>query len=99
MGVVALHRIADGAEPAWAELPGVYRELRINSARVVLLVSTTAFVLTTGMALGAAGTPLLNAAVLETGLTADDAGVLSAVGLAVMITGAALVTFGLVVGG
>ena len=51
------------------------------------------------MALGAAGTPLLNAAVLETGLTADDAGVLSAVGLAVMITGAALVTFGLVVGG
>jgi hypothetical protein len=72
---LALRRILRAPAAAWAELGGTDRVLRRGAVRLTLRVAEAALALTTASFLLFAALPLLNARVLETGLSSGAAGV------------------------
>ncbi|MFD1722376.1 hypothetical protein [Amnibacterium endophyticum] len=96
-GYLALWRICRTPTAAWPELRPADRALRRNAGSLVGLVVLAAVLLTGAQFLVGAGTPLLNAPVLDTGLAAGAAGALSVVGIVTVVLGAAVLVTGLVV--
>lgn len=88
---LALRRIVDAPGATWEELATVDDELRRRGALTVLRVATTALGLTTALILGIGAAPLINARVLDTGLTDD--GVAAATLAGMVALGASGVAF------
>ena len=93
--MLALRRIIDAPAAAWRALVEVDTALRVGAVRLVFRIASTALVLTLGMFLGAAGIPLLNAGVLETGLSAEGDAIAGVVGFVLVATSAFALLSGL----
>ncbi len=93
--VVTLHRIVSSPAAAWTELASEDRAQRTAAVRLVMRISSIALILTVGFFLGAAGIPLLNAEVLETGLSPSDDALARTVGLVLVSIGALSLLVGL----
>ncbi len=93
--VLAFRRVMVSPGASWPELAEADRMLRENAAGLILCIGIAPLLLTTGMLLAAAGLPLFNAHVLSAGLSVDAAQRLSAPGLILMLSGAAVILVGL----
>lgn len=81
---MALQRIVLAPATIWPELSDADTAMRAGAIRFVLRVAGAAFGLTAGLFLGLASLPLFNAPLLETGLSADNAAIVSRVGLVLL---------------
>lgn len=93
--VFAFRRLILVPSASWPELIEADRLLRTNAARLILYIGIAPMLLTTGMLLGAAGLPLLNAPGLDTGLTSGSAHALSILGFILLLLAAAVILVGL----
>lgn len=92
----AVRRVVSSPAAAWPELAHEDSSQRAGAVRLVLQTATVALVLTLGFFLGAAGIPLLNAEVLETGLSPRDDSIARSVGLVLVGSGATSLLYGCV---
>jgi hypothetical protein len=93
--VLALRRIITAPTAAWSELVDADTEIRVAAVRLVFRISSTPLVLSLGLFLGAAGLPLLNADVLETGLNPDGNALAHLLGIILVGTSAPVFVCGL----
>ncbi|WP_130176915.1 hypothetical protein [Cryobacterium sp. SO1] len=94
--VPALRRIITAPAAAWSELVDADTAIRVAAVRLVLRIASTPMVLTLGVFLGAAGLPLLNAEVLETGLNPNGEAIAHTFGIILVGTSAPVIACGLV---
>ncbi|MGV3732653.1 MAG: hypothetical protein ACO1N6_04530 [Microcella sp.] len=90
----AVRRVVSSPAAAWPELAHEDGTQREGAVRLVLQTASVALVLTLGFFLGAAGIPLLNAEILETGLSARDDSIARSVGLVLVGSGSIAVLSG-----
>jgi hypothetical protein len=88
---LALRRIITAPGAAWSELINTDSELRTAAVRMVLRIGSAPIVLTLAIFLGAAGLPLFNAEVLDTGLTSNGSAVAHLAGT--ILLGASVLVF------
>lgn len=92
--ILAFRRIATAPSAAWPALDEVDSALRTEAVRLVFRIGNSALLLTLGLFLGAAGLPLLNAPVLDTGLSMIGASLAQMVGVALVVTSALAIVTG-----
>lgn len=80
----ALRRVVTSPATAWPELSETDTALRRGAVRLVLRVANASLLLTSTVFLGSAALPLMNAPVLETGMTPDSAQLAGIVGLVLL---------------